>query len=209
VLYGAILAFAQSDLKRLVAYTSVSHLGFVLLGVFAWNTWALSGAVMQMVAHGISTGALFVIVGALQERIHTREMSRMGGLWTTAPRLGALALFFAVASLGLPGLGDFVGEFLVLLGSFRVSVFWTVIASLGLVASVVYALTLVQRTFHGENVHAWRFADCSVRETGTLGAMALVSVWLGLYPQPVLDIARPAMAGLEAVAGRVVHARAQ
>jgi NADH-quinone oxidoreductase subunit M len=113
ILYGAIMAFAQTDLKRLVAYTSVSHLGFVLLGIFAWNPLALQGALMTMICHGLSTGALFILVGALQERMHTREIGEMGGLWSTAPRLSGAALFFVLASLGLPGLGDFVGEFLV------------------------------------------------------------------------------------------------
>jgi len=208
ILYGAILAYAQSDLKRLVAYTSVSHLGFVLLGVFAWNAWALEGAVMQMVAHGISTGALFVLVGALQERTHTRDMNRLGGLWASVPRLAALGLFFAIASLGLPGLGNFVGEFLELLGAWRASMTWTVIAALGLITAVVYALVLVQRTFHGENVHRWRFADGSVRETASLGAMAAIIVWLGVHPQPVLDTARPATTALVSLpAAHVEHAR--
>ncbi len=125
---------ARTIMKRLVAYSSISHMGFVLLGVFAWNTLALQGVVAQMVAHGISTGALFVLVGALQERIHTRDMRLMGGLWGKIPRLSALGMFFAIASLGLPGLGNFIGEFLILLGSFYVSVPFTVIAALGLVA---------------------------------------------------------------------------
>jgi len=111
ILYGAVLAFAQTDFKRMVAYTSVSHLGFVLLAVFAMNLLALQGAVVQMLAHGFSTGALFVLAGALQERLHTRDLRRMGGLWTLMPRMGAVALFFAMAALGLPGLGNFVAEF--------------------------------------------------------------------------------------------------
>ena len=115
ILYGAMLAFAQDDMKRLVAYTSISHLGFVLLGIYAGNALALQGAIVQMLAHGLSTGALFILVGALQERLHTRDMRQLGGLWSTAPRIGAIGLFFAIASLGLPGLGNFVGEFLVLL----------------------------------------------------------------------------------------------
>ena len=210
ILYGAILAYAQSDLKRLVAYTSVSHLGFVLLGVFAWNAWALEGAVMQMVAHGISTGALFVLVGVLQERTHTRDMSRLGGLWASVPRLGALGLFFAIASLGLPGLANFVGEFLVLLGAFRVSIPWTVIAALGLVTAVVYALILVQRTFHGENTQGWRLADCTPREGASLGAMAAIVVWLGVHPQPVLDTARASMSALASLpAGQARQASLQ
>lgn len=200
VLYGALLAFAQNDLKRLVAYTSVSHMGFVLLGVFAGNPWARNGAVMQMIAHGIGTGALFIIVGALQERMHTRDMQRMGGLWMTMPRLAALGLFFAIAALGLPGMGSFVGEFLVLLGAYRANPGLTAVATLGLIAAVAYALILVQKTFHGENTHAWRLRDSSIRETATLGAMVAVSLWLGLYPQPVLDAATPAVNSLQTFA---------
>ncbi|MDD5250704.1 MAG: NADH-quinone oxidoreductase subunit M [Rhodocyclaceae bacterium] len=196
ILYGAVLAFAQDDLKRLVAYTSVSHLGFVLLGAFAWNTWALDGAVMQMVAHGVSTGALFVLVGALQERTGTRDMGRLGGLWAAVPRLAAIAMFFAVASLGLPGLANFVGEILVLAGAFRVDASLTAIAALGLITAVIYALALVQRTFHGEERHGWKIADGTARETATLGAMIAVSLWLGCYPQPVLDAAAPALESL-------------
>jgi NADH-quinone oxidoreductase subunit M len=194
ILYGAILAFAQTDLKRLVAYTSVSHLGFVLLGVFAWNAYALQGAVVQMLAHGVSTGALFMMVGALQERIHTRDMAQMGGLWASAPRTGAIGLFFAISSLGMPGLGNFVGEFLVLLGTYRVDVTFAVLAATGLITATVYALAWVQKTFHGQ---AGRdIADLSVRDMGTMAAMMAVTVWLGVYPQNVLNTAQPALAGL-------------
>lgn len=121
ILYGALMAFGQTDFKRLVAYTSVSHMGFVLVGVFSMNPLGLQGAMIVMLAHGISTGALFVMAGILQDRLHTRDMSRMGGLWDTVPRLGGISMLFALASLGLPGLGNFVGEFLVLLGAFHVS----------------------------------------------------------------------------------------
>jgi NADH-quinone oxidoreductase subunit M len=195
ILYGAILAFAQTDLKRLVAYTSVSHLGFVLLGVFAWNALALQGAVVQMLAHGISTGALFMMVGALQERIGTRDVRSMGGLWASAPRMGAIALFFAIASLGMPGLGNFVGEFLVLLGTYRVDVTLTVLAAIGLITATVYALALVQNTFHGEAGR--QIADFAARDMGTMAAMMAVIVWLGVYPQNVLSTAQPAIAGLQ------------
>lgn len=200
ILYGAVLAFAQRDFKRLVADSSISHMGFVLLGVFAWNELALQGAVMQMVAHGISTGALFMLAGALQQRLHTRDMDRMGGLWSAVPRMGALGLFFAVASLGLPGLANFVGEFLVLLGSFQVSVAWTVVAALGLVLAVAYALLLVQKTFHGTGREAWDIADFSPRELGLMSLMAVLLVWLGLYPQPVLDTAGAALNSLQSFA---------
>ena len=200
VLYGALLALAQTDLKRLVAYTSVSHLGFVLIGVFAFNALALDGALMQMLAHGIATGALFVLVGALQERLHTRDMRQMGGLWASIPRLGAITMFFAMASLGLPATGNFVGEFLVLLGAFRVDVVVAVIAAIGLVGAMIYALSLVQRTFHGPLTHKGALADASARELWTFGSMIAVTIWLGLYPQPVFDLVTPAFAGLQHLA---------
>ncbi|MBI5057099.1 MAG: NADH-quinone oxidoreductase subunit M [Nitrospirae bacterium] len=192
ILYGAVLAFSQTDLKRLVAYTSVSHMGFVLLGIFAWNELALQGALMQMICHGIATGALFMIAGALQERIHTRDMERMGGLWTVAPRMGAVALFFALASLGLPGLGNFVGEFLVLLGSYQKSAVMTVLATTGIIIATVYALWIIQRAFHGEQREKLKIHDFSIREMLLMSVMIFPLVWLGLYPQPVFEKSRDA-----------------
>lgn len=197
IMYGAVMAFAQTDLKRLVAYTSVSHMGFVLLGIFCWNPLGLQGAVMSMICHGLSTGSLFILVGALQERIHTRDMGRMGGLWTTVPRLSGAALFFALASLGLPGLGDFVGEFLVLLGAYQISIGITVVAALGILASTFYALRLVQCVFHGENAQRWRLPDLSAREALIVAPMVVGLLWLGWYPQPVLNTFAPAMNNLQ------------
>ena len=197
IIYGAVMAFAQTDLKRLVAYTSVSHMGFVLLGIFSWNSFGLQGAVMTMICHGLSTGALFMLVGALQERAHTRDMERMGGLWATVPRLSGAALFFALASMGLPGLGDFVGEFLVLLGSYQISVGITVFAALGILASTLYALRMVQRAFHGENIHRWQLPDLSPREALIIAPMIVALLLLGLYPQPVLNTFEPAMQNLQ------------
>jgi NADH-quinone oxidoreductase subunit M len=197
ILYGAILAFAQTDLKRLVAYTSISHMGFVLLGVFAANDLALQGAVIQILCHGISTGALFILAGALQERIHTRDMNRMGGFWAIAPRMGAVTLFFALASLGLPGLGNFVGEFLVLIGSYRVSVPLTVLATTGLVIATVYSLWIIQRVFHGPREQDLAFSDLSVREMAVMSVMIIAIVWLGLFPQPVLNTAEPFLKSLK------------
>jgi NADH-quinone oxidoreductase subunit M len=196
VLYGAAVAFAQSDFKRLVAYTSVSHMGFVLLGVFAWNTLALQGVVMQLVAHGLSTGALFMIAGSLQERLHTRELGDMGGLWTTAPRMSALGMFFAIASLGLPGLANFLGEFLVLMGTYRASVAATAFAAIGLVLAAVYSLWLVQRSFHGRLPEGLTLADTGTRETVALGTLALLLIWLGLMPGAIFGLAAPALEGL-------------
>ncbi len=196
ILYGAILAFAQTDLKRLVAYSSVSHLGFVLLGIFAWNQLALQGAVMTMICHGLSTGALFILVGEIKERIGSRDIGDMGGFAAVAPRMAALAMFFAMASLGLPGLGNFVGEFLVLIGSFQVSVAITAVATVGLVGATIYSLWIVQKSFHGPMKEGKDVPDLSFRELVTLGAMVVALVWLGLHPQPVLDMARPALESL-------------
>ncbi len=192
ILYGAVMAFAQVDLKRLVAYTSVSHMGFVLLGIYAGNVLSMQGAVMQIICHGVSTGALFIIVGALQERIHTRDMSAMGALWSTVPRMGAVALFFALASLGLPGLGNFIGEFLVLLGAYPVNSVITCIASTGFVGAVVYSLWMIQCVFQGpaNATHKWQPPDFAFREMAVMGVMMFVLLWLGLYPQPVFDIAK-------------------
>jgi NADH-quinone oxidoreductase subunit M len=196
ILYGAVLAVAQTDLKRLVAYTSVSHMGFVLLGVFAGNEIALEGAAIQMISHGISTGALFVLAGLLQERMHTREISEMGGLWETMPTLSGAGLVFAMASLGLPGLGDFVGEFLVLLGAYRANVSLTALATLGLLAATLYGLKFAQGVFHGPNLHHWRLPDMRFREWTILGPMILCLLWIGLYPQPVLDTLRSSLAAV-------------
>ncbi len=200
IIYCAVMAFSQHDLKRLVAYTSVSHLGFVVLGVFSWNELALQGAVMTMLCHGISTGALFILTGALQERIHTRELGQMGGLWSTAPRLSGAGLYFALASLGLPGLGDFIGEFLVLLGAWRYHRVLTIVASIGVLAATFYALRLVQRAFHGPNEYRWTLTDLVPREGVIIALMAISLLWLGLYPQPVLSTFSPALHALEAKA---------
>ena len=190
ILYGAKLAFAQTDLKRLVAYTSVSHMGFILLGVFAMNELAYQGVVMQIITHGISTGALFVLVGSIQERIHTRDMEQMGGMWQQVPRMGATGLLFAMASLGLPGLGNFVAEFLILAGSYQTVIWITVLAALGLIASSIYSLRIVQKVFHGHKNKEWKIPDFNFREMIIMGSMIIIIVWLGLFPQPIFNTAR-------------------
>ena len=197
IIYGAVLAFAQTDLKRLVAYTSVSHMGFVLLGIFGWNMTAMQGAIMQMLAHGVSTGALFIIAGMVQERIHTRDMDRMGGFWSTIPRLSGVALVFALASLGLPGFGNFVAEFMVLLGAFRVNVLVTVFAAAGLVFAAIYSLWMIQRAFHGEPRVIWKIPDLSKLETGIMAALIIAIFWLGLFPQPILNTTGPILSTLQ------------
>jgi NADH-quinone oxidoreductase subunit M len=148
---------------------------------------------MQMIAHGIATGALFMLAGSLQQRLHTRELGRMGGLWDRVPRIGAIGLLFAIASLGLPGFGNFVGEFLVLLGTYQASPVYAFVAVLGPVVAVLYALALVQKTFHGAPHAGIEPADYSSRETAVMGVMIALILCLGLYPQPVFDIMAPTL----------------
>ena len=205
ILYGALLAFGQTDLKRLVAYTSVSHMGFVLVGIFAWNSLALQGVVIQIIAHGLSTGALFIVAGMLQERTHTRDIRRLGGLWSTTPRLAGATLIFALAALGLPGLVNFVGEFLILLGAYQTNIPIAVLATLGLIAATVYSLWLIQRVFHGENREGWRLPDLSRREFALMLVLIVAIVVIGLYPQPVINTAAPALNNLQAHVTEVLH----
>ena len=191
ILYGAKLAFAQTDMKRMVAYTSVSHMGFVLLGVFAFNELALQGVVMQMITHGISTGALFIIAGMMKERLHTRDMQQMGGLCENVPRLAGVSMLFAMASLGLPGLGNFIAEMLVLFGAYLANKWVTIIATIGLITATLYALWFMQQVFHGRQTKVYKVQDLNSREMIIMVAMILVIVWLGSYPQPVIDTAKP------------------
>lgn len=194
ILYCAWLAVAQDDIKRLIAYSSISHLGFILLGVFSGTRIGMEGAIAQMVAHGLSTGALFVIAGLLEDRLGTRDMSRMGGLWPAMPQFSALAMFFAAASLGLPGLGNFVGEFLVLMGTWQVSHTMTFFAAAGLVLSSVYSLTMMLRVFYGpkKTDAVAPLGAPSVPHLAVLGVAALLLLALGVYPQPVLNLSAPA-----------------
>jgi NADH-quinone oxidoreductase subunit M len=193
ILYGAKLAFAQTDLKRLIAYTSISHMGFVMMGVFAFNTMAYQGVVMQLIAHAISTGALFILAGQLEERLQTRDITRMGGLWNRAPVMGGMGLIFVIASLGLPGLGNFIAEFLILAGAFKANMVLTGIASLGLVAAAIYALRIMQKIFLGKDNSEQKISDLSLREKLVMGVLVALIVWLGLFPQRIITMAQPAV----------------
>ncbi|HVL00184.1 MAG TPA: NADH-quinone oxidoreductase subunit M [Dongiaceae bacterium] len=200
ILYAAKLAFAQHDLKRLIAYTSVSHMGFILLGVFSANVLALQGAVLQMLAHGISSAALFALAGSLQHRLHTRDIRNMGGLSQVVPRTAAVGMFFAIAALGMPGLGNFVGETLVLFGSFQANRTLTILAALGLILAPVYALKIIQSAFHGEPSAYLQqhksIPDFSRPETIAMAIMVIAIVWLGIQPQPVIRLVEPALTAL-------------
>jgi NADH-quinone oxidoreductase subunit M len=187
IVYGAIQAFSQTDLKRLVAYTSVSHMGFVMLGVFAFTPIALQGVVMQMITHAISTGALFVLAGALYERIHTRDILQMGGFWKRTPFMATVSLIFVMASLGLPGLGNFIAEFLTLLGAWSANPVLTAVATGGLVAATAYSLRIMQKIFLGTNTRVYVLPDLSLREKLVLVPLAVVIILLGLFPQRIID----------------------
>jgi NADH-quinone oxidoreductase subunit M len=210
IIYGAIVAFGQTDLKRLVAYTSISHMGFVILGIFAWHYLALQGALLIMIVHGISTGGLFILVGDLYERVHTRDMNRMGGLWSSMSHMGGVGMFLAMASLGLPGLGNFVGEFLVLLGVYRVNIPLAVLATLGFIVSTVYSLWMIQRAFHGPikepDKEGWNLYRMTAREGAIMGLIVAIIVYLGLFPQGELGTARRALEDLELLAPPVPQA---
>jgi NADH-quinone oxidoreductase subunit M len=182
IIYGALVALVQTDLKRLVAYSSVSHLGFVVLGIFAFTPTAMQGALYQMLNHGISTGALFVLVGALYDRRHTHLIKEYGGLATPMPVFAALFLFTSLASAGLPMLNGFVGEFLILAGTFERHTAWASCAALGVIFSAVYLLWAYQRVFFGEITQERNHAlpDADLRERGILFAMAALILWMGI-----------------------------
>ena len=189
VLYAAKLAFAQNDLKRLIAYTSISHMGFVSLGIFAWNHLSLQGTVMQMVGHGLSSAGLFAIAGLLQQRLHTRDLNQMGGLWSQMPKLSALSMVFAVAALGLPGLANFIGEFMVLLGVFQVQPWAASLAAIGMIMAPIYALMIMQKGFFGAATSATtQVADLNPRELLMLGILVVGLVLLGLWPNVLFTI---------------------
>ncbi|WP_346320249.1 NADH-quinone oxidoreductase subunit M [Chitinophaga sp. YIM B06452] len=193
ILYGGKLAYAQTDFKRLVAYTSVSHMGFVLVGAFAFNALAYQGVVMQMITHGISTGALFMIAGSLYERLHTRELEQMGGLWPALPKMGVVTMVFVMASLGLPGLGNFIAEFLILAGSWQAAPWITIAATIGLVVATVYSLRIMQKVFFGVSQREYKLPDLSLREMLMMVPLIIAIIWLGVYPQPVINVAGRAM----------------
>ncbi len=199
IIYGGLVAYAQKDAKKLVAYSSVAHLGFVVLGIFALTAEAMQGAMIQMINHGISTGALFLIIGMMYERRHTRLMADYGGIAKTVPVLTFFMVFSAMASVGLPGLNGFVGEFLILLGTFNSAIlgsWWIVgIATAGVIVAAIYLLTMLYRTFWGpvtDPANA-EMKDLNGREVGLLVPLAVLMVVLGFWPQPFLNVSAPAV----------------
>ena len=192
--YGAIVAAMQKDLKRLIAYSSVAHLGFIVLGIFAFTSQGLSGGVLQMVNHGLSTGALFLLVGMIYERRHTRQISELRGLQKSVPIMAAVFLVVMMSSVGLPGLNGFVGEFLVLLGTFITHRWWAIVGSTGVILAAVYLLWAYQRVFQGvpDGANA-TMTDMTWRERATMAPLLVGIVFLGIYPKPVLDRIQPSV----------------
>jgi NADH-quinone oxidoreductase subunit M len=190
IIYGALVSLMQKDMKKLVAYSSVSHLGFCTLGIFALNGPGIAGSVLQQINHGISTGALFLIVGILYERRHTRDISEYGGISTVMPVYATITLIMFLSSMGLPLLNGFVGEFTILQGAFIASKMWALWAVPGVVLAAAYLLWLYQRVFFGEvkNPKNALLADLSGREIATFVPLILLAVWMGIYPKPFFEI---------------------
>ncbi len=209
ILYGAAVSYAQKDVKKLVAYSSVSHLGFVILGLFALNPQGIQGGILQMVNHGLSTGALFIIVGMIYERRHTRDMDAFGGLWKIMPIYAVLTLIVTLSSMGLPGLNGFVGEFTILLGSFGSDAIGTPIyaglAAAGVILAAIYMLFMFQKLFLGpvDKEENKVLKDLNLREIITLVPLVIFIFWIGLYPKPFFDLMAPAVDNLVATLGTV------
>ena len=185
--YAAWIAYLQADIKRIVAYSSISHLGFVILGLAAWTQTAWEGSLLLMVNHGVTTGALFVVIAMISRRTGTRQVDDLGGLWKTQPNLSAFFLLFCFASLGLPGLANFAGEFLILIGVFKVHPMWGVVAVGGVLFAAAYMLRLVQETIWGPSCEPFDRQDLNRREWLILIPLAALVVWLGCYPLPALE----------------------
>lgn len=189
IVYGSLVAMVQKDVKRLVAYSSVAHLGFVILGLFALNQKGVEGAVLQMINHGLSTGALFLLVGMIYERRHTRQISAYGGIAAKVPVYAFFFIFVTLSSIGLPGLNNFVGEFLVLLGAFETKGIFGIVAVLGVVLSAIYMLWMVERVFFGKLEHEEnkKLQDLGLREVLILVPLCLAMIGIGVYPKPIMN----------------------
>ena len=202
IIYGALVSYSQKDVKKLVAYSSVSHLGFVMLGLFALNPMGIQGGILQMINHGLSTGALFLLVGMIYERRHTREMDAFGGLWKVMPVYGTLMLIVALSSMGLPGLNGFVGEFTILLGAFGSdaigSPWFAGLAALGVILAAIYILYMFQKMFLGplDKEENKKLKDLNWREIATLVPLLIFIFWIGLYPKPFFALMAPAVDNL-------------
>jgi NADH-quinone oxidoreductase subunit M len=198
ILYGAWVSTVQPDMKKLIAYSSVSHLGYVMLGLFTFTAQGLSGGILQMANHGLSTGALFLLVGMIYERRHSRLIADFGGLWAVVPVFSAILMLVTFSSIGLPGLNGFVGEFLILVGAFQWSRPAAVLGTAGIVFAAVYLLWMYQRVVFGEVRHDAnrRLPDLNAREIWTLVPILVLIVWIGVYPKPFTAVTETAVTEL-------------
>ena len=201
IIYASLVAFAQEDMKRLIAYSSIGHMGFVAIGIAAWQPVALSGSIIQMANHGVTTGALFALVGMLDERAETREIGAFGGLWGKVPLLAAFFLLFSMASAGLPGLNNFAGEFIILAGSFKVLPLAVAFAFIGIILPLVYTVRLVQQLLFVTERQPLAMNDLSLREGAILAVLAAAAVYLGVHPVPLLDLLKAPITLLTAGGG--------
>ncbi len=211
IVYGAMVTLVQKDMKKLIAYSSVSHLGFVMLGIFALNMAGVQGAILQMVNHGISTGALFLLVGIVYERRHTRMIAEYGGLARPMPIYATYFMIMALSSMGLPLLNGFIGEFSILQGAFAKSFWWALWAGTGIILGAAYLLWLYQRVFFGEvtNPANEKLADLTPREQLVLVPLVLLALWIGIYPRPIFEVLRvPSERIVAAVGGKTTTAPA-
>jgi NADH-quinone oxidoreductase subunit M len=206
ILYGAIVATMQKDLKRLVAYSSVAHLGFIVVGIFALNPQGLEGGILQMINHGISTPALFLLVGMIYERRHTREISELSGIQKVAPIFAGVFTLVMLSSIGLPGLNGFVGEFLALLGAFKDARWWAVPAAAGVILAALYLLWAYQRVFHGPVTEPNKsFRELKFSEGLVMAPLIALIVFCGVYPKPMLDRIEPSVKALVAHVDQASH----
>ncbi len=189
IIYTAMVAFAQKDIKQVIAYSSVSHMGIIMLGIFSMNAEGITGSVFQMLAHGIVSGALFMLVGMLYDRMHTKDMSKFGGIAAVMPKYAVIFGIMTMAAVGLPLTMGFVGEFLVLLGFYQISPIMTILAGTSIILGAVYMLTLYKKTFFGpiKNPEVKKLKDLTARELWSLIPLVLIVIWLGIYPKPVLQ----------------------
>jgi NADH-quinone oxidoreductase subunit M len=198
IVYTSLVALVQEDMKKLIAYSSVAHMGFVTMGIFAANTQGIAGGIFQMVSHGIVSGALFLSVGVVYDRMHTREITAYGGLVNRMPLYAAAFMVFTLANVGLPGTSGFVGEFLTLIGTFKVSIWTATLATLGVIGSAAYALWLYRKVIFGvlDKPSLKSIKDLDYREIVTLGPLAALTILFGIFPKPILDMSAASVAQL-------------
>jgi NADH-quinone oxidoreductase subunit M len=198
IIYTSLVALAQEDMKKLIAYSSVAHMGFVTMGIFTITQQGIEGGIYQMLSHGIVSGALFLCVGVVYDRMHTREIAAYGGLVNRMPMYAACFMVFTLANVGLPGTGGFVGEFLTMLGAFIFNTWIAIFAATGVILSAAYALYLYRRIIFGELVKPalQTIRDLSPREFATLAPLVAITIWMGIYPKPIFDVTSASVANL-------------